>query len=147
VVAQQREEAKILNFGCLWWRPMSHKYREPISCLDRDLNRIDLAFRLPYLADLVIKSPKIKTAKVSRAPARRGEAHAWISTDHPCRCLAPAPAPFAPARRGVVSARVWCFIFPPPSHSLEEWRQLSYLCWSSHFCTRFVPLSLAHMDL
>jgi hypothetical protein len=54
-------------------RAMSHKYRKvkSTSRCDWDLNRLDLGFRPSYLADLETKSPKIKTAKGSRAPARR----------------------------------------------------------------------------
>jgi hypothetical protein len=47
-------------------------YREvkQTSCRVSNLNRLGLEFRIPYLADLKIKSPKIKTAKESHIPAR-----------------------------------------------------------------------------
>jgi hypothetical protein len=137
---------------CLWWRLMSHIYREvkPTSCHDRDLNRLGLGFRLSYLIDLGTESPKIKTAKGRRTPARRGAdfggPFTQVSRARALRPAEPEPKP-GPARQGVACARVWCFIFPPPSHTLEWWRQPSYLCWSSHSSTSKMGLNLYHFLL
>jgi hypothetical protein len=75
-----------------------------------------IRFRVPYLADLEPKSPKIETAKGNRTPARRGAGfrrtiHAGAMRPRP---LPPVPVPVpvlepSPARRGVACARVWCF--------------------------------------
>jgi hypothetical protein len=58
------------------WRPMGHIYREAKSTSCQ--NRLGLGFIFPYLTDLEPKSPKIKTAKGSCAPARRGTGFWWL---------------------------------------------------------------------
>jgi hypothetical protein len=76
------------------------------TCRDRDLSWLGLGSRLSYLANLGTKSSKIKTAKGSRAP-QGGPDFCGSSR----RCREPGPARHA---------RLWCFIFPPSSHSVAE---------------------------
>jgi hypothetical protein len=94
---------------------MSHIYSEvkPTSRRDRDLNRLGLGFRLPYLADLGTKSPKIKTAKGSTPPQSEGPDFGEPFTQ----------VPRARARRGEAWRARACGVYlPSPSHSSKEWR-------------------------